>query len=251
MTDEDKRPGRRSEPRIWLYTEHWLWGSTSAELTLEEQAVFIKLLCLGITGMGKIDITYQDQLADKLLVPRDVFKTTIEKGIKYEKFAFKNFKRHLRDFKRYLIILNWKRYQPEYLHGRPEKSTKRPRADKGGKHDAHVAHRGERRGEEGREGEVIEGERSGGGAPSTQKTEFFKLLQSLSGPSYPFQENEDGQVFDLFTAKYPKVNIIEQTEKKIEYWRENPSALRAHKKGPRVQLVDWLLGEAEYQDGRK
>jgi len=251
MSAEDKRPGRRSEPRIWLYTEHWLWGSTRSELTLEERAVFIDLLCLGITGAGKIDITYPEQTADQFRVPRDVFNSTIKKGIQYGKFITKRDRARKKVF---LYIKNWNLYQPEYLHEKPGRSLKRGKKGRSAKdtlNDAHVVPIGERRGEERREGEVREGERSGGGPPSTQKTEFFKLLQSLSGPSYPFQENEDGQVFDLFTAKYPKVNIIEQTEKKIEYWRENPSALRAHKKGPRVQLVDWLLGEAEYQDGRK
>jgi len=247
MSGEDKRPGRRSEPRVWLYTEHWLWGSTRSELTLEERAIFIDLLCLGITGMGKVDITYPDQTADQLRVPRDVFNSTVKKGVQYEKFTIKRDKRRKKTF---LCILNWTRYQPEYLHSRPEKPVRKWRSAKGGKCDAHVDPREERRGEEVREGEVREEKRSGG-PPSKLKTEFFNLLRSLSGPSYPFQENEDGQVFDLFAVKYPKVNIIEQTEKKVEYWRENPSALRAHKKGPRTQLVDWLLGEAEYQDGQK
>lgn len=253
MSDEDKRPGRRSEPRVWLYTEHWIFGSSRSELEADERSVWIDFLCLGIVGMGKVDITYPEQVAGQLRIPLELFERSLKKFEKYGKILKKAKKSQK---KTYAFIVNWKRYQPEYLHNRPEKPTKRTRSAKGGLNDAHVAYRGERRGEEGkgeeRRGEKgREGERSGGGPPSEQKTNFFKLLQSLSSPSYPFQENEDGQVFDLFTAKYPKVNIIEQTEKKVEYWRENPSALRAHKKGPRTQLVDWLLAEVDYQGGRK
>ena len=138
MNDEEKKSGRRSEPRVWLYTEHWLWGSTRSEYTLEERAIFIDLLCLGITGMGKVDITHPKQLATQLLVPFDILQSTIDKGIKYGKFAIKKDKKHLTAFKTYLTILNWKRYQPQYLHEKPLKSTRRARSDKGGKRDAHV-----------------------------------------------------------------------------------------------------------------
>ena len=93
MSDEEKKSGRRSEPRIWLYTEHWLWGSTRSEYTLEERAVFTDILCLGITGMGRVDITHPEQLAAQLLVPFDIFQSTVDKGIKNGKFAIKKDKR--------------------------------------------------------------------------------------------------------------------------------------------------------------
>jgi len=248
MIDEDKRPGRRGEPRVWLYTEHWIWGSSRSELEPDERSVWIDFLCIGIVGLGKVDISYPEQLAGQLRISLELFDRSLKKFEKYGKIRIKAKKS---EKKTYALIVNWKRYQPEYLHSRPEKPTKRTRGAKDALNDAYVAHRGEGKEGKGIEREVIEGERSGGGPPSSLKTEFFNLLRSLSGPSYPFQEIEDGQVFDLFTAKYPKVNIIEQTKRKVEYWRENPSALRAHKKGPRVQLVDWLLAEAEYQNGKK
>jgi hypothetical protein len=169
----------------------------------------------------------------------------IEKSLNYLQKTFR-IKTHRFSEGWILKIVKWNIYQG-VTETKPESRNRR----NPGKRKAVFDGRGEeRRGEEIR-GDKIREEKSGESPPSTQKTEFFNLLRSLSGPSYPFQETEDGQVFDLFTAKYPKVNIIEQTKRKVEYWRENPSALRAHKKGPRTQLVDWLLSEVEYQDGRK
>jgi len=247
MNDEDKRPGRRSEPRVWLYTEHWLWGSTRSEMTLEERAIFIDLLCLGITGQGKVDITHRDQLAGQLLVPLDIFNSCIEKGIKNGKFIIKTFKRHLTDFKTYLIILNWKRYQPEYLHDRPEKSTKKARSDKGGKHAAHVAHRGE-----GREGESKEGNRIGEDeAEDHPKKIFLNILKefSKSHPSYPFNEVDDGQMFNYYSKESPDVDLIEELRKKLQRWEERPEELRGAK-DPRVKLFEWFEKEHAYQEKR-
>ncbi|MCJ7565123.1 MAG: hypothetical protein MUP52_11105 [Candidatus Aminicenantes bacterium] len=247
MSEEDKKPGRRSEPRVWLYTEHWLWGSTRSELTLEERAVFIDLLCLGITGQGKVDITHRDQVAGQLLVPLDIFNSCIDKGIKNGKFIIKNFKRHLTDFKTYLIILNWKRYQPKYLHERPEKSTKKTRSDKGGKHDAHVALLEDRR-----EGESKEGNRRGEDeAEDHPQKIFLDILRefSKSHPSYPFTEEQDGYVFDFCSKEYPDVDLTEELRKKLRRWEEKPEELKGAKE-PRTKLLEWFKGEHAYQGKR-
>lgn len=243
MSDEEKKPGRRSEPRVWLYTEHWLWGSTRSEMTIEERAVFIDLLCLGITGAGKVDISYPDQLAGQLLVPPELFKSCIEKGIKSGKFAIKNFKRHLTDFKRYLIILNWKRYQPEYLHDGPEKSTKRTRSDKGGKHDAHVAPIEEGRGEESREEN-----RSGveGVAPSTGKNhydtkfEFLKRLRILHEELE--EESEDPQnekLYNFILNKYRNLDPIRELDSIHKLFKKNINEVKERIKSGKP-LIDQL-----------
>ena len=260
MSDEDKRPGRRSEPRVWLYTEHWLWGSTRTEMTLEERAVFIDLLCLGITGMGKVDITYPDQLAAQLMVPIAIFNSCVAKGIKNGKFRIKNFKRHLTDFKTYLIILNWKRYQPEYLHDRPEKSTKRTRSDKGVKHDAHVDDRGEGRefSEKGREEKdqkvppknslsfsppfLSKEEELKKGEGKTLKAAFLNILRQYS--EYPFNNELDELLFNISVVNYPGINLLEQTAKKIKWWREHPTAIEAD---PRGQLQKFFAEEVEFK----
>jgi len=243
MSDEDKRPGRRSEPRVWLYTEHWLWGSTRSEMTLEERAVFIDLLCLGITGQGKVDITHREQLAGQLLVPFDIFNSCIDKGIKSGKFIIKNFKRHLSDFKTYLIILNWTRYQPEYLHDRPLKSTKRTRSDKGGKHAAHVAHRGE-----GMEGDVIEGNGIGGDeAEDHPKTIFLNILKEFSkSHPYPFSQDDDGHMFDYYSKESPDIDLIEELRKKLARWENHPEELKGAK-DPRAKLFEWFAKEQAFQ----
>lgn len=143
-SDFDKgAKGRRKEPRLWLYTEHWLWGSTRSELESEERAVWIDFLCLGIMGAGKVDITYPEQLAGQLRIPFELFEKSLEKFKKFEKIKIKDEKRRK---KTYAIITNWKRYQPDYLHDRPEKSTERPKEQKTPVNDSYVDDKEERRG---------------------------------------------------------------------------------------------------------
>jgi len=77
----------------------------------------------------------------------------------------------------------------------------------------------------------------------TIKEEFFGLLRSYRG--YPFSESLDSVLFSGITAKYPKINILEQTRKKIAWWKEHPDALKAE---PRKQLADWLEEEGKFKN---
>jgi len=264
---ESKNPTLRRKPTYFkVAAERWLTSSTRGECNPTERALWIDLLALGalyggivevpafkVPGAGKPNFKI---LAQQLGFDEKLVETTFQLFETYGKLS-KTYDK--KEVKFYYRILKWEEYQSPFLWGKLRKPRKKAGEDDVRNNvsspvsnpDIGEERRGKERIGKDIRGDKIREEKSGESPPSPQKTEFFKLLQSLSGPSYPFQEKEDGQVFDLFSSKYPKVNIIEQTEKKIEYWRDHPSALRAHKKGPRTQLVDWLLHEAEYQDGQK
>jgi hypothetical protein len=211
---EDK--GRRSEPRVWLYTEHWLWGSTRSEYTIDERSVFIDILCLGITGLGKVDITYPEQTAAQLCVPLDVFERTVEKGIKYGKFARKVEKRRKKTF---LIILNWRRYQPQYLHEKPTRSTKRGRIAKGAKSDAHVGPI---------EYSIVEDSKeSSAGAHFDLKTEFLKTLgkiQKTYGESP--DKDQDERLLTYVLRQHRGLDPLRELRSIEELWKKNPGEVK-------------------------
>lgn len=243
MSDEDKK-GRRTEPRVWLYTEHWLWGSTRSELKLEERSVFIDILCLGITGLGKVDITYPAQIAAQLCVPLDVFIRTIEKGVKYAKFAIKVDKRQK---KTYLLILNWKRYQPQYLHEKPCRSTKRGRSVKRDKSDAHVGPI---------EDSIVEDSKevSVGETHFDTELEFLKTLRLIEEE---FEEEHDDyqgkRLYSWLLEKHRGLDPIVELRAIYDLMRKNPDKVRRNIKAGkslRDQLYA-LFNEAAKYAGTK
>ena len=100
-------PGR-SMPWFPMYSDEWLFGSTSQELELEEQAVFLKLLCLANKDDGWIRANElmgypPPRLAGIIGVPEGVLVTTLEKCVKYEKLdAHEN---------GIYFVTNWDKYQ--------------------------------------------------------------------------------------------------------------------------------------------
>lgn len=248
MSDEDKRPGRRSEPRVWLYTEHWIFGSSRSELEPDERSVWIDFLCLGIVGMGKVDITYPEQVAGQLRISLELFERSLIKFEKYGKILKKTKKS---EKKTYAFILNWKRYQPDYLHARPLKSTKKTRSAKGTLSDAHVAHREERMEGDGIEGNKMEGDGIGQDESEDHpKKIFLNILREFSKSHlYPFNEDDDGHMFDYYSKESPDVNLIEELRKKLRRWEERPEELRGAN-DPRTKLFEWFGKEVTFQEGR-
>jgi len=245
MSDEDKSKGRRSDPRIWLYTEHWIFGSSRSELEPDERSVWIDFLCLGIVGMGKVDITYPEQVAGQLRISLELFERSLKKFEKYGKIRIKSKKSQK---KTYAVIINWRRYQPEYLHNRPKKSTKKARSAKEGKSDAHVAPREDRM-----EEDRIEGDRIGEDETEKDhpKNDFLNILKEFSeNHPYPFDKVQDGFVFDFSSKEYPDVNLCEELEKKIHRWKNHPEELKGAK-DPRTKLFEWFGKEQAFQMKRK
>jgi hypothetical protein len=263
MPKEDDEKGRRKEPRIWLYPEHWLWGSTRSEMTVEERSIFIDLLCLGITGLGKVDITHPEQLANQLCIPLDLLEKTLQKAIQYKKVRILCNKFEKKGGKKYAVFVNWKRYQPEYLHDRPRKRTDRKRSANSPKSDAHVVDRLDRIGLDRIEKDGREEDRPSSTSESsptishpipseqkkltegkTQKEAFFDLLRRCNG--YPFSKLEDGILFDSTVLNFPNINVLAQTQKKILWWTQNPDALRPAA-NPREKLKRFFEEEAAFK----
>jgi hypothetical protein len=222
--NNSEEKGRRSEPRIWLYTEHWLWGSTRSEYDLSERAVFVDILALGITGLGKVDVTYPEQLAAQLCVPLDVFNRTVEKGIKYGKFARKVDKRRKKTF---LLILNWRRYQPEYLHERPTRSTKRGRIAKRPKSDAHV-------GPLIVEDSIEENISSNSPSGTDLKTEFLHILREVQKAFGDVADkDQDERLFNYIIRKHPGLDPVHELKDIAALWKKKPDEVRQHLKSGR------------------
>ena len=231
--DDAKEKGRRSEPRIWFYTEHWLWGSTRSEYTLAERAVFVDILALGITGLGKVDITYPKQIATQLVVPLDVLNSTIQKGIQHGKFALKVEKKRKKTF---LMILNWTRYQPEYLHERPTRSMKRGRSAKPPKSDAHVGPI---------EDSIVEDSIEVVNSPTgtDTKSEFFKALRELQKAYGDKPDAEqDERLFNYVLRRHRNLDPVRELEGIAALWRKNPAeVLQRMKEGKSVRTQLFAL----------
>ena len=76
----------------------------------------------------------------------------------------------------------------------------------------------------------------------TIKEQFLSMLKGCNG--YPFDELQDSLLFDITFEDCPGINIIEQTEKKIDWWKKHPSSLKAN---PREKLKKWFKKEYEFQ----
>lgn len=108
---------KKDSSKLWipLWVDKILYGSTNFELTLDQQAVWIKLLCLGAKDNGfiraNVDLAYPTPaLAGLLLITEEVLSRTIEKCIevgKIEKFENGT-----------LFIKNWDEYQLSERHRR-------------------------------------------------------------------------------------------------------------------------------------
>jgi len=76
----------------------------------------------------------------------------------------------------------------------------------------------------------------------TIKEQFLSMLRGC--PGYPFDETLDSLLFDIAVQDFPGINILRQTEKKVDWWEKNPRTLMFN---PRKQLYEWLKKEFEFQ----
>jgi len=108
-------PGKSSAPWFPLWSEEWLFGSVGTELELEEQAVFLRLLCLANKEDGWIraneDMGYPpERLAGLIGVPLQALNRTIEKCVKYKKLdEYENSIYRISNWDKYQLSKRWKR----------------------------------------------------------------------------------------------------------------------------------------------
>lgn len=156
-----------------------------------------------------------------------------------------------------IIIVKWNEYQSEYLRQKPYRERQsgdgKTGEDLGPKPVTQVTSKGEERRREERRGDKEEqtedppspnppssplpsisaSNSSLGG--NTVKEEFLALLRGC--PDYPFDEMKDSLLFDISIKDCPKINIIQQTTKRIIWWKEHPDAFKGD---PRKQLADFF-----------
>jgi len=235
---------KRAKPWFKVFPDDYLWGTTKAELKPDERSVWIDFLCVATYKEGIIDITFRKELASKFIIPLALLNRCIKK---FEKFGKIEIFTQKKEKKTLAKIIKWEKYQHSYLTSQGKRNEK----DK--LNDATLydkdTHRNqsieERRGEEKRLEEIRrEGEEKEEYSPITKN--LLSILKSF--PSYSFQEKEDGNMIDVFVTKYPDIDFERQIRRKIEYWKENPQALKARKVNPRMQLFNFFDEEVKSQE---
>ncbi len=258
MTEEKKTGGKRPETRFWLWSEQWLLGSTRTELTNEERAVFIDFLCLAAMKGGCIECYSRDQLASQLCISRELLDHCVKKFIETGKIERKYYKREKKEI---FCIKKWEQYQPEYLWKKPYKSTKKRRSAEEDKNDAQVVPIREEKKEkekkikeDKKKDESLTSNNNSSNSPLlsnsksftegeiTIKEQFLSMLRECK--DYPFNEAQDSILFSITVKEFPNINIIQQTARKIAWWKEHSDALKAN---PKKQLQDWFKKEHEFQ----
>jgi len=273
MTEEVEPRQSRTSTHFKFFSEKYLWGSTRSELHPDERAVWIDFLCLASLNFGVIEAYSRDQLAQQLLISRELLDRSIEKFIKFGKVKRKYYKKEKKEI---FNIVKWSHFQADYLTKKVKKSTsygKKERIEKAGKSDAeNQPTLQERKGENSKSyditsKEIREDESKAQKSPDsissevssplhstststsysegeiTKKDQFLSILKACRG--YPFDEVKDALLFDITATECPNINIIRQTEKKITWLKDHPDALKAN---PRNQLQQWFKEESEFQN---
>lgn len=132
------RPSRRNWIKIWV--DEWLSGTTRFELNEHERGVWADLLALGgkskypgIIAAGKYDDGYRgypiNWLAGSLVLGVENLKTALKKCECYGKIKIET-KTHDGTENIIIHIVNWEKYQSEYLRQKEYYHAKTDSADK-------------------------------------------------------------------------------------------------------------------------
>jgi len=260
----------RATTHFKFYSEKYLWGSTRAELFPDERGVWIDFLCLATMNFGKIELYSRDQLAQQLLISRELLDRSIEKFIKFGKVTRKYYKKEKKEI---FAIVKWSLFQADYLTKKARKSSsygKKERIGKTSKSDAeNLPTLKERKGKEIKSENITLDKinacnsenpnnhysnklETSSPLPSisnsfnagelTLKDQFLSMLKDCIG--YPFDEVKDSLLFEITATECPNINIIKQTKKKIAWWKVHPEALKA---SPREKLQEWFKEESKFQ----
>ncbi|MDH4218567.1 MAG: hypothetical protein OEZ52_05110 [Candidatus Aminicenantes bacterium] len=269
MNNEYQPRQSRATTHFKFYSEKYLWGSTRSELEADERAVWVDFLCLASLNYGDVESYSRDQLAQQLLIERELLDRSIDKFIKFEKVERKYLKREKKEI---FSIVKWDHYQADYLKKRERKSSiyrEEKRIEKSGEFDAEDQPTlKERRGDDITlqntiSEEIIDNdsEYSSPLAPGcinplsipikpypeeendiTEK--ILSMLRELD--NYPFIEQVDHDFIEDMMVKYPGIDHLAELEKKIAWWERNPAAVRNN---PRKQIAKWFQKEYDFQYG--
>lgn len=233
--------------RTWLkfYSERWIiGGSTRAELEADERAVWLDVLCLANRLDGQFEVFDRDLLAQQLRISRELLDRAIAKFVDHKKIRKTTKKGQKSEV---FTITNWKRYQ----YGEGERIVKPEKTHREKREKPEKTHPQDRTGldrtgsDEDRTGQD-EDQTAGNRPVSPAKRSFFELLKTVQ--NYPFDEVADGQIYDLFQVRYPTIDFIHETEKKIEFWRREGGLKKSA--SARTQLVNFFEQEVAYQTGK-
>ena len=275
-------PKKEKKPRFmrW-YPEKWLDGSIRDEMTAAQRGVWADLLCLGGRNdpPGQVDFTTTKSLARRLGISQKLLwgtlrSTEINKKIRFIKVyvdaesgqKFEEFERSLNEIDTFcekksktgiplnaIIFLDWNTRQPPYYRQKPY-----PKKDRGANENDQLL--GPENCVMERRGNIKEKDMTEEASPSptlsasplpsnsspkkakTLKEEFLEMLRECQG--YQFSEALDSLLFDFAVKEYPGITILEQTSKKITWWRVHTDALKAD---PRAQLKAWFAEEARFK----
>jgi hypothetical protein len=213
-------------------------GSTRWELTLEERAIYVDFLALASLNdpLGRFSFHSMKQLSDQIKAPSKKIENAMNKFVNFKKISF--------DSKKNLVVIeNWQKYQSEYLRQKPYRSPEKQKenCNKVTSEGVTKLPLEERREKE----NIREGEEKEKDHP---KNDFLNILKSIH--PYPFNEDDDGHMFDFCSREYPDVDLCEELEKKIQRWKDHPEELKGAK-DPRDKLFEWFGKEQAFQLERK
>lgn len=241
-----------------------LWVVIDGSLALSK-AVWVDLLARASINdpPGQIDYYSLEQLAQQFHIPVELLENTLERCAEVKKIKFSQKKRKI-------LIANWKKYQSKYERQRTYRQQDRRQSEVTKVNDKSynkVTLRKEGEGEEIRSeiekkenkedkkrGKSLTPNKNSSASPLlsnsnsftkegiTIKGQFLSMLRDCKG--YPFNEFQDSLLFDITVRDCPGINILKQTAKKIDWWKEHPEALKAN---PRKKLQDWFKEELEFQ----
>lgn len=83
-------------------------------------------------------------------------------------------------------------------------------------------------------------------AQSRIQEELLSMLCELD--NYPYNSQIDVDFVSDMMRRYPGIDFVAETKKKIAWWEQNPGAIRNN---PRQQLNDWFQKEFEFQQRRR
>jgi len=269
-----------------IHVEKWLYGTTRMEMELDEIACFTYILARAtVTGADPPGLIYyfsEEHLASQLQVSLELLQRTLEKCKKFKKIKIKTLKR---ENKYVLSAVNWEKYQHVDMHQKAYRQRQKKKKEAQEKqylegtkkHNQNITVRsiGEDRKKEEKiiediKGEEIKADNSGDpntpnsnnletSSPLPSNSESFiegknNLLQEYLSrlrdcPGYPFDEYMDSSLFHHIDGEYPNINILEQLDKKIAWWKEHSDALKPSA-SPRSKLYEWFEQEHEFQNRR-
>lgn len=233
---------KQSRATTWFkfYSENHLWGSTRSELNPNERAVWVDFLCLATMKFGEIEVFSRDQLAQQLVIGRELLDRSIDKFIEFGKIERKYEDEGKKEI---FLIVNWDKYQADYLKKRQKRSNineEEERIEKSEKSDTEIRPTLEEKREEKNILKEITPEKINKTASkdaTSLNNEAFEDSSPLSSSSnalteeqsikeafllklknilhYPFDESLDSMLFETLKRECPGFDILKHLDEEI------------------------------------